>query len=81
MSLGLGIFLMAIGAILVFAVNVTVEWVDLRMVGYILLAAGFVVLVIGIALLARKRRSISTTRTGVDPVTGDRVNYSERDDV
>ncbi|GAB3616771.1 hypothetical protein GCM10027416_13280 [Okibacterium endophyticum] len=78
MSLGLGIFLMAVGAILVFAVNITVEWVDLRMVGYILLAAGFVVVILGIALMARKRRSI--TRSGVDRTTGERVDYAERDD-
>lgn len=80
MSIGLGIFLLAIGAILTFAVNVTVEWVDLDLIGYILMAAGLVVVIIGIALLTRKRRSVTTSRVDVDPTTGSRVNTQERDD-
>ncbi|MET1051577.1 MAG: DUF6458 family protein [Mycetocola sp.] len=80
MSIGLGIFLLAVGAILTFAVNVTVEWIDLDLIGWILMGAGLVVIIIGIALMTRKRRSVTTTRTGVDPATGARVNTSERDD-
>ncbi|WP_350349599.1 DUF6458 family protein [Agromyces sp. G08B096] len=77
MSLGLGIVLFAIGAILAFALNVTVDWIDLQMVGYILMAAGAVVIVLGIILIARRRRSISTSRTAVDPATGERVTRDE----
>ena len=80
MSLGAGIFTFVVGAILAFAVNITVPWVDLRLVGYILMGAGVVIIVIGIALLARKRSSVTTTREGIDPVTGARVRQSERDD-
>lgn len=77
MSLGLGIVLFAIGAILTWALNVTVDWIDLQMVGIILMVAGAIVIVLGIILLARRRRSIATSQTSVDPSTGDRVTRDE----
>ena len=40
MSIGLGIFLIAVGAILVWALNVDVDWINLDMVGYVLMGAG-----------------------------------------
>ena len=43
MSLGLGIVLFVIGAILAFALNLTVDWINLQLVGYILMIAGVVV--------------------------------------
>lgn len=77
MSIGLGIFLIAIGAILTFALNVTVDWIDLDLVGYILMAAGAVVTIIGIVLLARRRRNVSTTQTLSDPTRGEQVTRRE----
>lgn len=77
MSIGFGIFLIAIGAILTFALNVTVDWIDLDLVGYILMAAGAVVTIIGIALLMRRRRSVSTTQSVSDPVRGERTTRRE----
>ena len=73
MSIGAGILLFAIGAILTFALDVQVDWIDLDMVGYILMGAGFIVFIIGLVLVARRRRSDTFTRTQVDPATGDRV--------
>ncbi|WBU39272.1 DUF6458 family protein [Homoserinibacter sp. YIM 151385] len=73
MSIGLGIFLFVVGAILTFALDVSVNWIDLDLVGYILMGAGVVVVVIGIALLARRRASVTTERSGVDPASGQRV--------
>jgi membrane-bound ClpP family serine protease len=73
MSIGAGIALFVIGAILAFAINVDVQWVNLDLIGYILMGAGFLVFVIGIVLVARKRQSVSTTRTVVDPVNGEQV--------
>jgi len=73
MSIGAGIALFAIGAILAFAVNVEVEWVNLDMIGYILMGAGAVIFVIGIVLLARRRRSETVTRTAVDPTVNEQV--------
>jgi len=71
MSIGTGIVLFVIGAILVWAVNVDVQWVDLDMVGYILMGAGVLIFVIGIVLLARRRRTETVSRTSVDPATGE----------
>lgn len=73
MSIGAGIALFAIGAILTFAVNVEVEWVNLDMIGYILMGAGLVIFVVGIVLLARRRRTDSVTRTAVDPAANERI--------
>jgi hypothetical protein len=39
--------------------------------------AGVIVIILGIVLLARRRRSISTSQTSVDPATGSRVTRNE----
>jgi len=78
MSLGLGIFLLVIGAIMVFALNVTVEWMDIELVGYILMGAGAVVVLLGIVLLTRKRSSVTRTRNAVDPASGEQVTSQKR---
>ncbi|MFE5672036.1 DUF6458 family protein [Agromyces sp. NPDC056523] len=77
MSLGLGIVLFAIGAVFAFALNVAVDWINLQMVGYILMIAGAVVIILGIILLVRRRSAVSTSRTTVDPATGSRVTRNE----
>jgi len=74
MSIGLGIFLFVVGAILAFALNVQVDWIDLDLVGYLLMGAGFIVTLIGIILMVRKRQSVTTVHTNVDPATGSRVD-------
>lgn len=76
MSIGTGIVLFVIGAILAFAVNVEVEAVNLDMIGYIMMGAGALVFIIGMAMLLKRRSSESTVRT-VDPVAGERVTRSE----
>ena len=73
MSIGAGIALFAIGAILVLAVNVEVDFVSLDMVGYILMGAGALVVLIGVILLARRRSTETVSRTAVDPAGGERV--------
>lgn len=73
MSIGAGILLFVIGAILAFAINVQVEWANLQMIGYILMGAGALIALIGIVLLARRRQSDTVTRTAVDPAAGEQV--------
>ncbi|MBD5381674.1 DUF6458 family protein [Clavibacter sepedonicus] len=80
MSIGLGIFLVVLRAILAFAVDITVPGVDLQLVGYILMGSGALVIIIGVALLARRRTAVSETRTSIDPATGQRVTRRERSD-
>ena len=43
-------------AILAFALNVEIAWLDLDLVGYILMGAGVLVFILGLVLLARRRR-------------------------
>lgn len=73
MSIGAGIVLFVIGAILAFALNVQTEWVNLDLVGYILMGAGVVVVLIGVVLLMRRRRTDVVTRSTVDPAMGEQV--------
>lgn len=77
MSIGFGILLIVIGAILTFALNIQVDWIALDLVGYILMGAGVVVVIIGIILLARRRQSVSTSRTDIDPASGSRTTRRE----
>jgi hypothetical protein len=82
MSLGSGIFLFVVGAILAFEVDIQVAWVDLRVVGYILMAAGVVGIILGIVLITRRRQTTMTSRSAVDPVSGEQVSRRtiDRDD-
>lgn len=79
MSIGTGVVLFVIGAILVFALNFETEYVNLDIVGYILMGAGLITFIVGLVLLARRRQSISTTRVGTDAVTGERVQQRVTD--
>ena len=73
MSMGLGIALVVIGAILYFAVDVPLEAVNFDLIGIILMIAGAVIFVIGLVLMVRKRQVTTTSHTSVDPVAGERV--------
>lgn len=77
MSIGLGIFLFVVGAILVWALDVTVSWIDIEFVGYLLMGAGVLIAVLGLVLMTRKRTSVSTTRTSADPNQGEQVTRRE----
>ncbi|GGM07817.1 DUF6458 family protein [Nakamurella endophytica] len=64
MVLGFGLALIVIGAILVFAVKADVSGFDIHTVGWILMGAGALLFVIGLALLIpRARRARSTAVT------------------
>ncbi len=70
MKVGPGIALLALGAILAFAISDNISGVDLTMVGYILMAAGAIGIVIGLVLTSmRTRGTRSTTRRVVDDGT------------
>ena len=55
MGIGVGIFLIIVGAILTFALQVTVAGVDLRVVGWILMLAGVAGLVLFFYFWNRRR--------------------------
>ena len=72
MTIGGSLFLIALGAILKYAVTATVAGVEIQTVGVILIVAGAVGLVIGLFLMTSARRR-------VDPAD-QRVVYEERRD-
>jgi hypothetical protein len=56
MTIGASIFLIAVGAILKYAVDVTVSGIEIQTIGLILMIAGVVGLVIGLFLLTQADR-------------------------
>lgn len=77
MGIGIGIFLLALGAILAFAVHAHVSGVDLVTVGWILMGVGVVGLLLDVLLFApRRRRVVSRSEPAYD---GGRV--TTRDEV
>jgi membrane-bound ClpP family serine protease len=66
MSIGTGIVLFVIGAILTFAIHVQNAFINLALVGYILMGAGIVVFIIGLVFMLRKRQSVTTVQSGTD---------------
>ena len=73
MTVGGSIFLIAVGAILRYAVTDTISGIDLATIGLILMIAGIVGLVIGLFMYASASRR--PTRT----VPVDRERYVERE--
>ena len=81
MSIGGGVFLLVVGAIMAFALDFTFVGVDIQLIGYILMVAGVLVLVLGLVLRFRPRRAATTVVTEIDPVTGRRtVRRVDEDD-
>jgi hypothetical protein len=57
MGIGAGILLIVIGAILTFAVDATITGIDLKVIGWILMLAGILALVILLYFTQRRRAS------------------------
>ena len=57
MAIGLGIFLMVVGAVLAFAVNASVEVVNLEAVGWISMIAGAAAIIISLIVNAQSTRT------------------------
>ena len=76
MGYGLGVFLLALGLILALAVTDAINNVDLTMIGWILAAAGLLVVVLT-AVQANRGRRTSATTTHAD---GSQTVSERRDD-
>ncbi|MEJ7765355.1 MAG: DUF6458 family protein [Acidimicrobiales bacterium] len=72
MGVGAGVFLIAVGAILTFALDVTVSGIDLKVVGIILMLAGLVGIAVDLAIFAPRRRAPRNDAV-VDPAYGSRT--------
>jgi hypothetical protein len=82
MRIGSSIFLIALGAILAWAVAPgLIPFVDQVLIGYILMAVGVIGLIASLILASPGRsRRISETRSVVDPNTGERITRNESRD-
>jgi hypothetical protein len=63
MGIGASIFMLAVGAILTFAFNIRVGWLDLDAVGWILMVAGAVGLIVTLIMFTSRRRTVVTNTT------------------
>lgn len=82
LSIGFGIFLMALGAIVAWALPGLweLEGANWALIGYILLGAGALITIIGIIMAASRGRTSQVSRSSVDPESGTRVERTERRD-
>jgi hypothetical protein len=63
MGIGTSLFLVAIGAILYFAVDATISGLEIATIGIILMVVGVVGLLISLFLIGSARRAPATERT------------------
>jgi hypothetical protein len=73
MGIGAGVFLIAVGAILTFALDVSVSGIDLQVVGVILMIAGVVGIAVDLAVFAPRRRVGYRDAAVVEPAYGSRT--------
>ena len=74
MRIGSAIVLIALGAILAFAVEADIPYISLDLVGYILIGCGVIGLIW--AILASQRSRVTESRVGPDPTPGETVGRS-----
>lgn len=81
MGIGFSVFLLAVGAILTFAVDATLAGLDIKVVGAILMAAGALGIVLTMVVFTpRRNRSVTATHT-VDgaPVSGAQQRVTDQE--
>ena len=76
MRLGTAIVLLALGAILTFALNVDVSGIDLQVVGWILMIAGALGIVLELAIWGPRQRRVTRTDAYDAPAAGAPVRRS-----
>ena len=70
MGIGGSIFLLAVGAILAFAVEADISGLDINVIGWILMAAGLAGLIITLWYWNSRRRTVVTRQTQEPAVGG-----------
>ena len=85
MGIGFSIFLIAVGAVLAFAVHTTVNGISIQAVGVILMIVGALGLVVTMTIFAPRRRTSVERTTTAAPTVEDRTvardNVVERREV
>jgi uncharacterized membrane protein affecting hemolysin expression len=84
MYIGLGIFLLVLGAILYFAVEATFAGIDIQTIGLILMIGGVLAILLSFIMQANRNRRRdagyhATRESHVDPNTGTRVDRTDVD--
>ena len=77
MGIGGGIFLLALGAILAFAVNAHISGIDINIVGWVLMAAGLISLILTIWYWNTRRRTTMVSSTQRPAMRGDGTDVNE----
>lgn len=74
MGIGASIFMLALGAIITFAFNIRVGWLDLDIVGWVLMGAGALGLIMSLTIFNRRRTTVVQQPTTISrPTTTERV--------
>jgi hypothetical protein len=63
MGIGASIFMLAVGAIITFAFNIRVGWLDLDVVGWVLMAAGALGVLLTLTIFSPRRRTVVSTQS------------------
>ncbi|MFB9237929.1 DUF6458 family protein [Plantactinospora siamensis] len=63
MGIGVSIFLLALGAILAFALNIDIAGIDVHVIGWILMAAGVIGLIMTALIWGRRRQVVAPAET------------------
>lgn len=66
MGIGSGIFLFIVGAIVAYALNFNVKWVDQNLIGYLLMGGGVLVFLISMVSSFKKKSTTVTTHSSVE---------------
>ena len=70
-GIGVSVFLLAVGGILAFGVSDRISGVDLTVVGYVLMGAGAIGIVVALMLANQRSRTVHTVEERRDPVYRD----------
>jgi hypothetical protein len=80
-GIGGSIFLIAVGAILAFAVKASLGFISIQVVGWVLMAAGVVGLILTLWFWNSRRRTVVTSRQVPLPEQRQRVVEERRSEV
>ncbi len=72
MGIGVSVFLLALGAVLAFAVNYTFSGIDIHVIGFILMLAGAIGLLMTMLVFGRRDRTVGTGVVTEERVVRDR---------
>ncbi len=78
MGIGLGIFLIVVGAVLTFGVKAQVSGLDLHMIGWIIMGGGLLVILLSLLVFMPRTRRARSTAVTTDSLG--RQAVVERDD-